>query len=99
MSRRKSRPTHLVEHESWEASSHPADEPGGGETHEDFDPEFVAQVAEVLNLDAFDPAGRSDILAFVRGRFNPMSSGPARAGPPLTTNRGLAGRFTGAAQG
>ena len=83
-----------------EAPSFLADEPGGRETHAEVcDEKFVQQVAEVLNLDAFDPAGRSDILAFVRGRFNPMSSGPARAGTPLTTNRGLAGRFAGAAQG
>ena len=54
-----------------------ADEPGGGETHEeDYDPEFIQQVASVLNLGAFDPAGRADLLAFMRGRFNPRSSGP-----------------------
>jgi hypothetical protein len=55
-------------------------------------------VASVLNLDAFDMSGRADILAFMRGRFNPRSSGPARAGPP-PANRGPAGRFRGAAQG
>ena len=97
--RRKPRAAHLVEHESREAPSHPADEPGGGETHEDFDLDFVAQVAEVLNLDAFDPAGRSYILSFMRNRFNPRALVAGRDGPPPTANRGPAGRFTGAAQG
>jgi hypothetical protein len=109
LSRKRPRPAHVIEHESKEASSHLADEPGGGETHDgyydppDYDPEFLQQCASVLNLDAFDPAGRSDILAFMRGRFNPRASGPPRPGaspaygPPAS--RGPAGRFTGAAQG
>ena len=58
-------------------SCHLADEPGGGESHEeDYDPDFIQQVASVLNLDAFDPASRADLLALMRGRFNPRSSGP-----------------------
>ena len=51
-----------------------------------------------MNLDAFDPAGRADLLAFMRGRLNPRASGPPPAGAP-PANRGPAGRFAGAAQG
>ena len=81
LARKRPRPAHVVEQESQEASSHLADEPGRqGETHEDeYDPEFIQQVASVLNLDAFDPAGRADLLAFMRGRFNPRAAGPPRA--------------------
>ena len=42
-------PAHLIDSESQEASSHLADEPGGGETHAgDVDQEVFYQVAELL---------------------------------------------------
>ena len=98
LSRKKPRAAHLVEHESQEASSHLADEPGRGETDQEYDPELIQQVAEVLNLDAFDQSGRAGILAFMRNHFNSRTPAPGRGGPP-PANRGPAGCFTGAAQG
>ena len=95
---RKPQAAHLVEHESQEASSHLADEPRRGKTHEQYNPEFIQQVAEVLNLEAFDQSDRADILAFMRNRFNSCAPVPGRGGPP-PANCGPAGRFTGAAQG
>ena len=100
MSRRKPRAAHLLEYESREAPSHPTDEPGEGETHGgNVGSEFEQNVAEVLNLDAFDPAGRADLLAFMNRRFNLRGRPAAGGGQPPTSNRGPLGRFTGAAQG
>ena len=90
LSRNKPRATHLVEHESQEASSHLAEEPGRGETHEEYDPEFIQQVAEVLNLDAFCQSGRADILAFMRNRFEPRAPVPGPRRP--TSGKPRSGR-------
>ena len=98
LTRKRPRPAHVVAHVPQEASSHLADKPGRRETHKDeYDQEFVQQVASVFNLDAFDTSGRADILAFMCNRLNPRAPVPGRGGPP-PAYRGPAGRFTGAAQ-